>query len=515
MSRDWLWSPGYSVVLAASLALGFFGLTGSIGIDLSDEGYLWYGVIRTAAGDLPLRDFQSYDPGRYLWSAAWSLALGQGIVSLRLSLAIFQVIGLSCGLLAARRISTHPASQAFFGLVLLLWAYPRHKLFESSMAMINVYIATRVMERPTPRTIFVCGVIVGLCATFGRNHGLFYAVGQLAVLLLVFLRARPARPLHLLWCMGGGIVLGYLPVLILVALAPGFAEGFFASLRQLGTMPRPIPWPWLIAGAPYQSALHFSTSWLTSICYLALALGYPVILLVALRRRGEPMNGQTILYACACIGAGNAHHAFNRADVPHLAQAIHPFILGMLALPMALRWSTRGIASIWGSVALITVTMSLYMHRQSIAALFPTAVSGPGYTTLYVGEDRLQLPKRVAEELSAVEVAIRSRVPADEPLFILPYRPLYYPFLDRQAPTWGIFFLRAGQGESDAEMIRKLEEKGVDWILLTNGDIADIPPLTQIRPLLMSHIQSKFRPVPHPLLGPPYRLLQRRQFRGI
>ncbi len=94
-----LWLGG----LARFLALGFYGLTGHIGLNLYDEGFLWCGVIHTAAGEMPLRDFQSYEPGRYWWGAAWSLLLGDGILAVRLSAALFQVLGLWCGLLVARR----------------------------------------------------------------------------------------------------------------------------------------------------------------------------------------------------------------------------------------------------------------------------------------------------------------------------------------------------------------------------------------------------------------------------
>ena len=72
------------------------------GLPSPDEGYLWYGTLRTLDGEVPLRDFRSYEPARYYWCALWMLALGRGVVSLRIAVHAFYFLGLTCGLLALR-----------------------------------------------------------------------------------------------------------------------------------------------------------------------------------------------------------------------------------------------------------------------------------------------------------------------------------------------------------------------------------------------------------------------------
>src|SRR5579885_871162 len=55
-----LWTALLALALTATLFLFQF----RIDWNPSDEGFLWYGAVRTAHGGVPLRDFRSYDPGR-------------------------------------------------------------------------------------------------------------------------------------------------------------------------------------------------------------------------------------------------------------------------------------------------------------------------------------------------------------------------------------------------------------------------------------------------------------------
>jgi len=69
-ARDRKRGVGTAALLSVALPGGLYWLIGHIAVHPSDEGFLWYGVLQTAAGEIPLRDFQSYDPGRYYWATA-------------------------------------------------------------------------------------------------------------------------------------------------------------------------------------------------------------------------------------------------------------------------------------------------------------------------------------------------------------------------------------------------------------------------------------------------------------
>src|SRR5262249_6378495 len=131
-----------------------------------------------------------------------------------------------------------------------------------------------------------------------------------------------------------GVVLGYLPVLSMLALVPDFASAFWESVRfqfeiKSTNIPFPMPWPWKVAFrqlAPLD-ALHGVLLGVYLVAILALgALGL-VWLLWNARRPVAPL-----LAASVCMALPYAHFAFSRADVSHIAQGIFPLAIGSLSL---------------------------------------------------------------------------------------------------------------------------------------------------------------------------------------
>ena len=72
----------------------------------ADEGYLWYGVQQLLKGRMPHRDFNSYEPGRYLWSGLFARLFGNSMLVLRGSTHLFFAAGLATALMALRTLDT-------------------------------------------------------------------------------------------------------------------------------------------------------------------------------------------------------------------------------------------------------------------------------------------------------------------------------------------------------------------------------------------------------------------------
>ena len=157
-----------ALTLIAIIALFIF--QGNKGFSLWDEGFLWYGVQRVMMGEVPIRDFMAYDPGRYYWSAAlMSLWGDNGIMALRGAVAVFQAIGLFVGLLLiARTVKKQNIPYLLLSVItLVVWMFPRHKLFDISLSILSIAVLAFLVQSPTNRRYFFSGLCVGLVAILG------------------------------------------------------------------------------------------------------------------------------------------------------------------------------------------------------------------------------------------------------------------------------------------------------------------------------------------------------------
>lgn len=457
----------FSVVLVASAYLLF----GDVNLNPSDEGFVWYGVIRTAAGEVPLRDFQSYEPGRYYWGAAGSLALGKGILALRLSNAIFQAMGLFCGLLVARRLVHHPAWLFPIGLVLVLWMFPNYKVFEPALAMMAVYAGLRLLERRSPLALFGAGAFVGLACFFGRNHGLYAGLGILLLTLWLHWKHREGRLLSRLAVLAGGALVGASPLLGMILLVPGFSESFFESLRfyiEHGTnLPKPVQWPWQVDYTTLDWSRRIASFALGTAFVLAPVV-YGVGLLAMLRTGTERLEQRSVLIAATAIGVFYLHHASVRSDAEHLGQCIHPLLLAGFAIPGAfglLRGRLAALA-ILSAIALVSASFASTYHE---AFVLPWQAKARQLVTRRIAGDELRLPLDRARYIDRIGRVVRQRIPEDETLFIAPYMPTLYPVLGKTSPTWGLYFLWEADADEEDEILRSLEQKRVAWALIADA----------------------------------------------
>jgi len=489
----------FALLAAFSLAGLSFLVQGHVGLGLRDEGFLWYGVERTLLGEVPLRDFRAYDPGRYLWCAAWMKVLGPGIVALRLSSAIFQALGLACGMLAARRAVANRWMLVPVGAVLLLWMIPPWKLFEPSLAMAAVLVGVRLLERPTPLRHAVAGAFVGFAAFFGRNHGLYTAVALAGLAGLACLKVDRATPGRKLGAFVAGIGLGCVPLLAMLLFTPGFREAFVESVRSSFAQdqwnaPLSVPWPWKVP-VRGSSLAAVATGWGVGACFLALPVFLAVAIATAVRARRDVFPRTALLAACGFVGVTYAHHAWVRSDFLHLAQAIPPFWIGLLAFPAAFGAASAGAWASRIAWAALVFGVAAIGPQSAIARKLAPMRPELAHVRVEVAGDALTVDGETARILDRLTGFVRARVGAGEVVWFSSHFASLYPILGRRSPVWDIYPAWKADEEGQARMDRELEP--VDWEIL-----ADEPAynpglaLSKTYPRAWAMSSREFEPVP-------------------
>jgi hypothetical protein len=438
------WLPIKIFTLAFLVVFLLFAWQGNVGFDLNDEGYLWYGVQRVMLGELPIRDFMSYDPGRYYWSAMFmELFDNNGIMTLRGAVAIFQTIGLFIGLLLIARTAKELNLQSFLYLLisagtLVLWMFPRHKLFDMSLSILLIWILTFLIQNPSGKRYFFTGVFIGIVAMFGRNHGMYGAFGSFGVML--WLSINRTNDLNffkgfILWALG--VVVGFSPVLLMALLLPGFDSAFLESIRfifeiKATNIPLPIPWPWLVdfSAVSHGEAIRKLLVGLFFVSILVFT-GLSIAWVVWKRFRNQQVF--PVLVAAAFLSLPYAHYAYSRADVGHLSHGIFPFLVGSLVLlatkPVKIKWP----------LALVLFLTSLWV----------THIYYPGWQCykndncvyIEVSNNQLKVDPSIASAVKLLRELEYQYAPRGQSFIVAPFWPGAYALLERKSPMWEIYAL--------------------------------------------------------------------------
>ena len=500
-------SRWHILLLAIVLTGSSFALQGRQGINLADEGYLWYGAQQTAHGKVPLRDFDAYDPGRYYWSAAGMHLFGEGLVALRFSETLFQLLGLWVGLLAANRVVQNWALLAGVGLMLTLWMFPSHKLFDITLLLCGIWIAVRLIEEPSPVRIFTAGFFVGLCVFFGRNHALYNFLAQASLLFFLHFKLGPSLSMSHLGMWVAGIMAGLVPTIAMFVAVPGFFASYIESIQSIfrhgiNKLPLPIPWPWRVS----PNSVAGTTQFLLGIFLIALPLGYIAGIIVSLSMQSQTIKDHALVIACAFVGLFYLHHAFSRADLSHLAQVIHPFILGALAW-LSFLGARKSYG--WAAIAVLMAAALFTIGRQM--PIYQRITSSTPWVPFDAG-DKIFVPDGINQLLTCLRKLATENITPREGVIITPYLPTLYPILRHQSPIWDLCIYFPATAQRQQAMIHDLAAKHVNWALISDTPLDNREDLrfSATHKLVWQYLKENFEPIESACLPKSMKILHRK-----
>ncbi|PXV61688.1 hypothetical protein SAMN04487785_103149 [Dyella jiangningensis] len=445
-----------------------------LGLSLSDEGYLWYGVQRVLHGEVPLRDFMAYDPGRYYWSAAWMALRGnEGIIGVRMALAGFEFLGLWAALRVVAKTLPDDRRGHFllvlaWALTLLAWMVPRHKLFDISLCLFLFAALSWLIEHPVRARYVAVGTIVGLVACFGRNHGLYGGVASVGAMAWLSIRRGAVMSFVrglCYWCIGFAV--GLLPLFVMMLCLPGFAgavtDSVLLLLAQGSTnISLPVPWPWRLSwgGAPGQEVV---SQILVGFYFLALPAFCVLSIVWCFRQRFAGRTVPPAFVACAMLSLPYAHFAFSRADASHLAQGLFPLLLGVcllaLRLPFTLKWGVTAVMLATGIMA----TLSLHPGWQYRPAAQPVTIESYG--------DTLKVDAATAAQVSLFRTLVAAHAGDSGTFIAVPFFPGAYALMGRRSPTWELYPLFARSEAFQEQEILRLRAAPPSFILVADDPL--------------------------------------------
>jgi hypothetical protein len=482
-----------TTILAVATVAILFVWQGNKAFSLWDEGFLWYGAQRVTLGEVPIRDFMAYDPGRYYWVAAiMEICRNNGIMVLRVALAIFQAMGLSVGLLLIAR-TTKKQSLGYLlitTLILTVWMFPRHKLCDISLSIFLIGVLTYLVENAVTRRYFFAGFWLGVIAVFGRNHGVYGAISSLAVIgWLSIKRSEGSNPARGLLFWSAGVVIGYCPVLLMMLLFPGFAPAFLEDVGYLfeikaTNIPIPVPWPWRVhfTSLPVEEAIRNTLigSFFVGMLIFGVLSVLWVIKQKLLRRPVCPT-----LVAASFLALPYAHFAYSRADISHLAQGIFPTMVGILTLlsrqPARIKWPltlTLGVTSIW----------VMYVFQPGWECRADRCVS------VDISHDALLIDPATASDISLLRALADRYAQRGRSFIAAPFWPGAYALLERKAPMLEIYPLLARSKAFELDEIKRIEAAQPGFVLIddTPLDGRDALRFKNTHPLIYQYISNNF-----------------------
>ncbi|MBM3777384.1 MAG: hypothetical protein FJW23_03965 [Acidimicrobiia bacterium] len=491
--------------MAVGAAAALFVWQGHVGFGLGDEGHLWYTTRLVLDGGVPVRDSQSYDPGRYYWTAAFMRFQGHtGVIALRVATAAMQALGLFAALtMLARHRPRVPAGLWPVALATLLaWMLPGHKLFDITTSILLVGAFARVVGRPSGCRWFVAGLCVGLAAFFGRNHGLYGVVAGLGVSGYLAIHNRSGILMYArAWV--AGIVIGYLPQFVLFATTPGMLIVLLEDsslLLETGAtnLTLPVPWPWRISttAAPPLSLLRDVVLGLYFVALVVFAVAGPIWAASRMARRA-PLP--PLVVACTFVGLPYAHHALSRADTWHLAQGLFPFLLAAFAGLTMIRASLR-----WPLAATLAAS-----------GLFVAVPQQPGWQcatnpcrTIMVGGDELLVAPETAGHVELLTHVASRYGREGETFLVVPAWPGAYALFHRRAPTRETYMTLLRTLEWQARQVQQVIDAKPSFVLIRDVplDGRDDLRFRNLRPLLYDHIRTHFARVTDDAIGEPFEL---------
>ena len=199
-----------------------------------------------------------------------------------------------------------------------------------------------------------------------------------------------------------------------------------------------------------------------------------------------------------------AHHAFRRADVLHLAQAIFPFLIGVLAISAA---SSR-------KVKIPVIALLLYVSLVVMLPLRHSAWQGlEGGENVRLGGDTIKTNPETAYNVALLRSLAKEYCRDGRTFLAVPFWPGAYAVMERKAPIWKIYELFPRNGPFQEREIQRIEHAEPGFAIIWDPalDGREERRFQNTHPLIDQYIRQNFEQIEEPLAPKGFRIYRTRK----
>jgi hypothetical protein len=388
-----------------------------VGIDLADEGYLVFGTSNLLDGQVPIRDFRAYDPGRYYWCALFTLVFGRSFLATRIAMAATTM--LSLGVLAALMIdaTASPTLTILTCTLAMVWMQPRHKQIENFFVILSLFLLFNTGSNGSEIDFVLLGTAIGISAFFGLNIAAYF----FGATLLVYIFAGDLSDISNLVAFGLGGLLGCTPIFAMCLRHHGYAHDYYqrkvAALVKRGStnLRLPLPWIWTSGKTAFQNlsqnrqrSFRFIFTIMPIVFFggVSLPLGFFAT---------ELDSALWLVFVASCVGLLTFYHTLSRADFGHMFLPALPLSVIVVMLMQAmfgqivtsLLMAFTILFSVW-LVWLNPFHLPMYLKQKQKLLPFQTAA------------EFMLLPSSMAQQLERIQNAINHWTTPQEPILSVP-----------------------------------------------------------------------------------------------
>jgi len=433
----------------------------------ADEGYLWYGIQELRRGKVPVRDFRSYEPGRYWWTGSFTVAFRSEFVAVRVAGTSF--LALAAALLGVVLLAAGSSWLVVTVAIVVpaLWGFRHNKRLDQGVVLLVAAASIELLRSPDLTSSATVGLMAGVALTMGANHGL-YAVVAGSVAGLVAVRSPGLGLPDAIF--GGilGVAVGSVPLAGFALVNRGFVSAFverrFREPRRRGTTNLPLPYAWL--GSQREVRPAGGVPRLTKFVTKALLTVVPAAALAALAIGFIESSGWVSANA-PLVGGGITtlvywHHVASRADMGHLSTVI---VVPLAVVPATVvsPWAVCVVAvGVVGVSLLVAIPMHdrwrRFRHPSNYVQAASPSCSGIWFT-------------RGEAALVDVCVDLDRSIASDEPWIAVPMTMWILPIVRRRSAVYQSFCVYPASAADEDAMLAEIAQQRPPVAIIGMGSI--------------------------------------------